>query len=441
MSDKAIDITSGFRSRSRPYLDYLGGIRIKTIFSDQNFLLFVLTLSFYRYFLDWVMPNTISNGIIFVFLFYRAIQSVLKVVTLLRLPNSFLMAAFFASLLLIMVDVMYSVMLGQARDFPYFVFITASQAAFPLLIINYLHGLSLKDLLSVRKYFVLMVMSVGLFSFAELLVPFETKIAIARFITKGKIGGAQSYEFTSLPGIALNFHRLGSVLFAPLTFGFLMALGFVYFGDRELSGRRKFRVTISGLALILSIGKSAIVIAAFSYASKLLRKLSIAIYIIPIVLLIKKIYEWYPILIEDGIKPNVLIHLSGLATGWNAALESPLFGKGFGTTTFLVQMECARLGIVGPFLNGGQNGLESTIGVFLYQSGFPMVGVLTAVYLWMTVYFFRQKQYGWSGLCVGYYFSMLLNESQISISIAFVFFYLIFCKIKINNRRSCGFNN
>lgn len=328
------------------------------------------------------------------------------------------------------------------RFYPKLFFISFSQIIFPLMMLYVFFCLNQDQLNYVFIFFRRLVIILCFFSVVEILIIPKTFMAsIANLVLSSKIGDSVTLASYKDSLLGFEWTRSGSLVFDPLIFGMISVIMLIVDFNSFKSVFKKSRIALI-FGVLLSGIKSVFIVVFFSLYSRVLKKYSIIVTVIVVVILMVYLIQG-PAIVGDMLNAerlpglhSISNHMIGLLLGMYNTLESPFFGNGPGTSGFLVYFEVVRNNIPNIFRDDGGigvglgNGNESALAVITYQMGFPFLILLVYSIYKAFLFFYKRKIYHISGLIAGLWFFLLLSESGLGFAIQFIAFLALVYKYR-----------
>lgn len=259
-----------------------------------------------------------------------------------------------------------------------------------------------------------------LFTLLEIFIPKEIIIYLVNTMQDQKYGGhidflRGAYYFNDL---GFHFMRQGSLFFEPLSLSIYSSILLV----TNLSFKKKNYIYLMGLNIILSFGKSGILVYVSSLFSKIVKKKIIIFYLI-FILLFAYIYLVY--LVDMSMKELKIVfytvgpHFFGLIGGLLNATVHPYIGFGLGTAGYLIRKEFVNINQLTNFYLPENiiesNGNESFIGVLVYQTGYIFTMLYIFIYLYLSYKLYKLQEYTMLGMIMGVLFISFMTESTLTL--------------------------
>lgn len=278
--------------------------------------------------------------------------------------------------------------------------------------------------------------------FVEWFIPISFKKNLIEWFVLQKVGGTQtSLNMYYFKDFGPELFRLGSIVFEPITFSMVSAIGIYLLIKKHKNISKIFFYILINFA---TLAKSGTITLLFIYLSQYFKKYFLPfIYFFSFLIIILFTLYFGNLVIEliDSDKSYSYIkvfithfatvgnHIVGLVMGIVGGFKAPFIGHGLGTAGYIISNEAIKLGMEGPTI---LNGNESTVGTLVYQIGF---GGLYLIFLIFNHYLRRaklNKDYTSIGLILGFYIFMMLSESAFAMAIITLFIFSIVYVDRIN---------
>jgi len=298
------------------------------------------------------------------------------------------------------------------------------QMTTPMVFALFLATLNPASLLAVARFSVGALLVVAVVGLIEQLLPIDLRVSILNAI-RGGTGQRLplDYELTIFNS---SFTRSGSILFLPLTYGYLAFFLVTLSISAPFRDRRGTQL-VAIVALITSFVRSVFMTSVVALALIPFRRVwrILGVIVLFSIIFLGSVFYLPNLKSLSTVRSNENLHLSGLLYGVASAFDNFGFGNGIGSAGFLsFQYVLEHPDSVSPFRDSyaPMNGNESAVGVLIHELG--LVGSVIFFLPYMAVVFQVKSKRRWIGtVVVGFLVSLFFSESGLSLTVM-SFFWL-----------------